>query len=430
MAVNGQKERALKRRGFYVQEALLRRQALNEVKQKPKNQRTVDGKQLTLFDIERLIDEESIKYKCDSDKSNGKEKTSIYCRLVEVLSELGELQKNEVLNAINTIYKFLTKDLKKDNRAVFNSLIESLLKNENIPNSMKLVANFIDKREFADTKMRKALIDLRNAGIKGDDTAIKSISYGGMSLDDFLKNIRYSEYIKYEKSFEGVNLKLIGGRSKVDVKGFYDIILNLYEKYGEDIKSTNFIEETNKISEKLFDAIANTDSKNLLYKADLQSNTDLKYGDRTIIPAGAFLEVKKMDYDSDSYYSEYLSIYKRSDIPAISKEPGFKNIYNILIDKVFLLLQKKGKQLIQKIQKDINAIIFDRNLIVLREDIEFYWSNKGQRGCDEHRLSVRFRVKNTEIIGYVYDSVTHSPQLKKVFLSLNEKEKTFCPLSF
>jgi hypothetical protein len=70
--------------------------------------------------------------------------------------------------------------------------------------------------------------------------------------------------------------------------------------------------------------------------------------------------------------------------------------------------------------------MFDKNIIILKKDIEFYWSNKGQRGCDELRLSIRFRVMNPEITGYIYDSKTHSNQLTPQEISLNPKTKVFC----
>ena len=82
--------------------------------------------------------------------------------------------------------------------------------------------------------------------------------------------------------------------------------------------------------------------------------------------------------------------------------------------------------MINKISDNVDGIMYDRNIIVLKRDIEFYWSNKGQRGCDERRLSIRFRIKNSNVTAYTYDSKTHSNQLVPQELDIDVKPKVFC----
>jgi hypothetical protein len=173
-------------------------------------------------------------------------------------------------------------------------------------------------------------------------------------------------------------------------------------------------------------AVLNTDIEDLLFKSDLKVKSDLMVGEDVIIPQGSSIEVKKFDYEIDSYFSEYFAIYKNSDIPEIAYEEDFKDLYNYIIDSIFKNVEKNGQYMINKISDNVDGIMYDRNIIVLKKDIEFYWSNKGQRGCDERRLSVRFRIKNPNIIAYTYDSKTHSNQLIPQELDVDVKSKVFC----
>lgn len=430
MGIKGRKERALMRRGFYAQEALLRRESINELAFKRRSLGVLNENQLEIpFEKESVEDLVGIYSRCNRDREEGKEKESIYCRLKEVLENLDVTQKYETLESINTIYKFF-KPKKVDNRSVFLATMNAILKNENVDNAIRLISEFLTNSEFVDSKIKKALLDLRKLGSEIGVEGLQQTTYGGLPLEDFLKNVRYTEYVKYEKSFAGPNLSVMGGRSKIDVKDFYGTVLNLYEKYKNKTETPEYIEELNFVAKTIFEQILNTDVKDLLYKADLKVENNLVYNGQVIIPSGSHLEVKKMDYAVDSYYSEYLAIYKKSDIQEIAFEPDFKKTYNILIDKIYQLLEKNGDFIIKKIQSDITGIIFDKNLIVLRDDIEFYWSNKGQRNCDEHRLSVRFRIKNSEINAYIYDSRTHNTELQMVEITLNPKNKQICPLLF
>lgn len=404
MAIKGHKERALLRRGYHIQEALLRRPNLNEtsfLRRNLINESVEEKEELKLYQL------------CGKETALGRP-NSVYCVLSKILDELPNDLAEETYQAIITIYNFF-KPKEKDNRVVFTKTIEAVLKNENPGNALRLIAKFLTDKAFKEDDVKKALIKFRNE---------ESVPQN--QLEDFLKKARFKEYSKYEESFASENFELLRGVSKLShgqinpetgkSESFFKLVLAVFEG---KVPLDFFI---NSVAE----AVLNTDVEDLLYKSDLNVKKDLKVGDEVIIPAGSSIEVKKFDYEIDSYFSEYFSIYKNSDIPEIAHQEDFKNLYNQIVNGIFKIVQKKGQFMINKISNNVDGIMFDKNIIVLKKDIEFYWSNKGQRGCDELRLSIRFRVMNPDIMAYIYDSKTHSNQLTPQEISLNPKPKVFC----
>lgn len=404
MAIKGHKERALLRRGYHIQEALQRRPNLNEtsfLRRNLINESVEEKEELKLYQL------------CGKETASGRP-GSVYCVLSKILDELPHDLAEETYQAIITIYTFF-KPKEKDNRVVFTKTIEAVLKNENPGNSLRLIAKFLTDKTFKEDDVKKALIKFRNE---------ESVPQN--QLEDFLKKARFKEYSKYEESFNGENFELLRGVSKLShgqinpetgkSESFFKLVLAVFEgKIPLDL----FI---NSVAE----GVLNTDVEDLLYKSDLNVKKDLKVGEEVILPAGSSVEVKKFDYEMDSYFSEYFSIYKNSDIDEIAHQEDFKNLYNQIINGIFNIVKEKGQFMINKISNNVDGIMFDKNIIILKKDIEFYWSNKGQRGCDELRLSIRFRVRNPEITAYVYDSKTHSNQLRPQEISLNPKSKVFC----
>lgn len=404
MAIKGHKERALLRRGYHVQEALQRRPNLNEtsfLRRNLINETVEEREELKLYQL------------CGKETALGRP-NNVYCVLSKILDELPEDLAEETYQAILTIYTFF-KPKEKDNRVIFTKTIEAVLKNENPSNALRLIARFLVDPAFKEDDVKKALITFRNT---------ESVPQN--ELEEFLKKARFKEYSRYEESFAGENFELLRGVSKLShgqinpetgkSESFFRLVLAVYEGR---IPVETFI---NSVAE----AVLKTDVEDLLYKSDLNVKKDLKVGETVILPAGSSVEVKKFDYEMDSYFSEYFSIYKSSDIPEIAYEKSFKDLYNQIINGIFNIVQKKGQFMINKISNNVDGIMFDKNIIVLKNDLEFYWSNKGQRGCDELRLSIRFRIRNSEIIAYTYDSKTHSNQLTPQEISLNPKAKVFC----
>lgn len=404
MAIKGHKERALLRRGYHIQEALQRRPILNEVSFLRRNNIKESVSENTELKLHQL---------CGQDTASGIQ-DSVYCSLAELLDNLPINLAEETYQAILILYKFF-KPLKKDNRVIFTKTIEAILKNENPGNALRLIAKFLIDKDFKEDGVKKALIKFRNEESVPQD-----------QLEEFLKKARFKEYSKYEESFEGENFELLRGVSKLShgqvnletgkSESFFRLILAVYEGKVD----LNFFVEA------VAEAVLKTDVEDLLYKSDLNVKKDLKVDQTVIIPAGSSIEVKKFDYEVDSYFSEYFSIYKKSDLPEIAHQEDFKNLYTKIINGIFNIVKERGQFMINKISNDVDGIMFDKNIIVLKNDLEFYWSNKGQRGCDELRLSIRFRIKNSEITTYVYNSKTHSDQLIPQEISLNPKPKVFC----
>lgn len=393
MGIKGHKERVLLRRGYHVQEALKRREVVNESAFLRRNLLTEE--------------EEMIKLHRLCSKNQGKNiHDNIYCQLIKILDELPELPKEETYNAINVIYNFFRQPLKKDNRSLFRKTIKAVLKNENPSNALRIIAKFLTDPEFERDEVKRALLDFRN---------LKD-SIPQDTLEDFLKRARFKEYTKYENSFADQNFEIIRG-SITFAHGFQDsfwkIVLGVINKKYNIETVINTVVQT----------VLETDITKLINKADLGVKNNLMVGDKIIIPKGSKIEVKKIDYELDSYFSEFFAIYK-TKLPEIAYSRQFIETYNTIIDGVYEIIKKKGQPLIDAILSGFDAIMYDGNLLILKDDIQLYWSNKGQRGCNERRLSIRFKLKNPEITAYIYNN--SSNQLKPQEISVNVTPEIVC----
>ncbi len=90
----------------------------------------------------------------------------------------------------------------------------------------------------------------------------------------------------------------------------------------------------------------------------------------------------------------------------------------------------EGASILSDIFVNFAGIMYAENIFVKREDIELYWSNKGQRGCDEHRLTVRYRPNKAVFTGYKYDTTKHSKVMEPIELVVEMRPKISCPLTF
>jgi hypothetical protein len=129
----------------------------------------------------------------------------------------------------------------------------------------------------------------------------------------------------------------------------------------------------------------------------------MTYEGEPVIKKGDYIEIKKMDPEVDSYLSEFFSIFKQSKLVK-SKKRDYIILYNFFIDMLFEWILINGEGYRQKVLDGMSGIIYDNNIFVPKDQIDVYWSNKGQRGCDERRLSLRFRLKPglKTMVGYVY----------------------------
>ena len=202
---------------------------------------------------------------------------------------------------------------------------------------------------------------------------------------------RTLEHQKYEESFVG------------DHFDKHATFLSLNYSCDDDIRETLFTILTKVKSkertldivfEKIIQCIKKSLTQGIYYlKSDLVTKKDLVFDDEVIFPSGTFFEVKKMDPFIDSYLSEFFSIFKQSDKAKFKGE--YVGIYNELIQRVYewLINSQEAKDYLDKVKSQIGGIIYEYQTIIPIEYIDLYWSNKGQRGCDEKRLSIRFRIK-------------------------------------
>ena len=78
----------------------------------------------------------------------------------------------------------------------------------------------------------------------------------------------------------------------------------------------------------------------------------------------------------------------------------------------------------------MKGIVYENYTIVPIEYIDFYWSNVGQKRCDELRLSIRFRIKseyeNKTIEVYVFNRTSDILEKKQLQVSKRAVEKVVC----
>jgi hypothetical protein len=317
--------------------------------------------------------------------------------------------------SIETLYKFFN----RKNSGLLPKILElSLIDRNKTINDLKIISDFINDADFNDDVTKKQLLRLRNMVEVPDD------------LEDILKNVREKEYSKYEKEFEG---------------NYFDLrrtALSLQYKCGDDLDKS-FLSKIQKFKsvskedfEKLLINIKNCVKSSLgekvVIKSDIISKTPLYVidnGEKTeVFPSGSNFEVKKMDFNIDSYLSEFFSIFKQSKNKEY-KGP-YLEIYNSVIRGLYEWVKDEGQEYLDSIKNNMEGIVYENYTIVPINYIDFYWSNVGQRGCNELRLSIRFRIKpeyqNKTIEAYIFTKTSDILEKKELRVSKQEVEKIVC----
>jgi hypothetical protein len=321
---------------------------------------------------------------------------------------------NDFIRDIKVIYDEL-KPSGNNNMVIFRGLMENIVNLDTPINSIKIISEYIKKSDD-------------NQNIKLALKKFKDSDWSPTNLDDFIKRTKNQTYNEYEDYFVGPHFE--SHRTK--------LILNFKknEEEGNNIDTINKVlkenkNNTSKIAKNLHQNIINNFIDNMV-KSDLKCLENLKdESGKIIIKKGDFIEVKKIDYEADSYLSEFFSIYKSSleKLPEYARKQNFRDSYNQLIDSVYKLLLKDDGGIIDSIKKSFTGIIYDENVFIHKDNIELYWSNKGRSSCDsDHRLSIRYRVKKSNensVHGYVYSK---TKGLKKISLVIpnHSKNKIYC----
>jgi hypothetical protein len=290
--------------------------------------------------------------------------------------------------------------------------MKTILSYDDPANTINIIVDFIDGTESVD-EIEVALDRFR-----------KSKDIGGEDIDKFLRYIKTTGHQEYEKSFYGEHFEKHTTRLTLKYKTEQENLSIL--KRVEDVIDGKYT--VDKAVSILYKNIEENYSPEEMVKADLKCIKDVydEKGD-VVINNGDYLEVKKIDYAADSYLSEFMSMYKISGLPDYAKEPNYVKVYNQIIDGLYEKFSSRG-DIIEDIKQNFAGIIYDDKIFINKDDIELYWSNKGRNPCSkDHRLSIRYRLKNKNTIGYVYEGGEVLKE-KPVTVSLSS-ERILCPIT-
>ena len=334
-----------------------------------------------------------------------------FCRLYEMRKSLSDDDKVELDVAMDDLDRYF----RFKNVGMFPIIIDLALKDEGRTISyLKLISDFVWDDDYDDNETKRIINRQKNR----KDIEIEDV-------DDLARQARTAEHQRYEQRFVGDHFEK------------KSTFLKLNHYCDDDAKETLFNILTQVKSEErtldiVFDQMTRCIEKSLTQgtyylKADIVSKKDLTYEGEVIFPSGTHFEVKKMDPFIDSYLSEFFSIFKETE--KIQFKGEYVQMYNELIQRIFEWLQSSAvaEDYLEKVKSQIGGIVYEYDTIVPIEYIDLYWSNKGQRGCDEKRLSIRFRIKeNTnEIKTFRFRNQDELiPMVKNV--PYNEKQKVIC----
>jgi len=328
-----------------------------------------------LFDV---IEISYLNYLC---KKTNKMPNSPACRLLEMKNSLTDYElKNSLEKSIGVLYKFF--ESSKKTVGIFPKILELSLEEPNRTiNFLKLVADFISNPQYDNDETKKRLLRLRNV-----QTAPKDI-------EDILTKVREKEYSLYEKEFEGNYFDLTRNRLFLNYKCGDDIDETFLKKVEtfKNVSGKEFKELLNKMKECILVSLTKKDDTKSDVKLTKPLYTIKNDEEVEIFPAGSNFEIKKMDVGIDSYLSEFFSIFKNKNLSSL--KPSHLSLYNKVIHGIYLWVKRAGKNYLENLKENMAGIIYENYQIIPIKYIEFYWSNVGQRGCTELRLSIRFRIK-------------------------------------
>jgi len=338
---------------------------------------------------------------------------------IKLLALRSSLTDQKLITDLNKSIEVLYKFFNRKNSGLLPKILElSLIDRNKTINDLKVVADFINDEEFNDDVTKKQLLKIRNMSIVPD------------YLEDILKNVREKEYSKYEKEFEGDYFDLSRTALSLQYKCGEDLDNNFLEKI-QRFKSVS-TDDFKKLLLKIKNCVKSSLSDKVVIKSDIVSKTPLYVMDNgvktEVFPSGSNFEVKKMDVNIDSYLSEFFSIFKQTKNKEY-KGP-YLEIYNSVIRGLYEWIEGEGQEYLDSIKNNMEGIVYENYTIVPINYIDFYWSNVGQRGCNELRLSIRFRIKaeyqNKKIEAYVFTKTSDILEKKELLVSKQEVEKIVC----
>jgi hypothetical protein len=323
--------------------------------------------------------------------------------------------EHDLNQSIETLYKFFN----RKNSGLLPKILElSLIDRNKTINDLKIISGFINDADFNDDVTKKQLLKLKNLTSVPDD------------LEDILRNVREKEYSKYEKSYEGDYFEVKRTALSLQYKCGKDLDKSFLKKI-QKFKSVS-AEEFEKLLVNIKNCVKSSLSEKIVIKSDISSKTPLYVMDNgvktEVFKQGSNFEVKMMDVNIDSYLSEFFSIFKQTE----NKEykGAYLEIYKSVIRGLYEWVKGEGQEYLNSIKNNMVGIAYENYIIVPIKYIDFYWSNVGQRGCNELRLSIRFRIKaeyqNKTIEAYLFTKTSDILEKKELQVSKQEVEKIVC----
>ena len=354
-----------------------------------------------------LFPDEPLNYVYSLCKKTKNQTDTPYCKLYDFSKRL----KGDELASLNNSLEILNSFFTWKKSGILPKVINLALDSNNTVSYIKTISDFINDPKFSNTKTRQNLKNL-DKNIKEED------------LETILKSVRNKEYLEYENSFIGDIFTPY--RTKLELK--YKCDLETKESFFDLIK---LVQSDHQNYESIIDNIKNCIETSILetqpIKADLKSLVNLTLDNgRKIFKKDDLFEVKKINTSADSYLSEFFSIFKQGELSNL--KPEYINLYNHIIDDLYIWLNKNHSDFLVKIKENLSGIILDDYTIINIEDIELYWSNAGQRSSDEHRLSIRYRIKpGSDILAYKY--TPNSPVLTPTRITPTNRDKIIYKLN-
>ena len=283
---------------------------------------------------------------------------------------------------------------------------------------LKSISDFIDNDSFNKDITKKQLRKIKKMDSIPDN------------FEEILKDARLKEYTKYENEFVGKYFDEKRTRLMLN----YSCGDDIDKKFLDIVGSTKGLgaEEYDLFFENIKYCINQSLKNEQVTKADVVTSQPLYVIEdeekKLVFPKGSNFEIKKMDTNIDSYLSEFFSVFKNRK--NFHLKDSHLELYNRIIDRIYEWVQKNGSQFLNFIRNNMSGIIYDNYTIVPIDNIEFYWSNLGQRGCNEKRLSIRFRIKpefrGKKITTYIFNKNSEILEKKDTLVSSGDVEYNVC----
>lgn len=376
------------------------------------------------------IEENSLIHQLCDQAIKRKLKASPFCELKKYYEEVTPA-KSKLLKAVTLIHRYLVIDGVGLNKGMFPRIVKLSLDSNDPTQSFFVISLFMLDQNPEPPEKDEDTIELKRklSRYRGRDIVPEG-------LPEFLDAIKSKAYAEYERSLTQNELTKKSTFLQLEYRCDDDIDHTLLELL-KRIKSKKTEEEKEQEFNNIFNKVTNCISQFMSsnsepIKADAVYDIDepMTYEGMPVIKKGDYIEIKKMDPEVDSYLSEFFSIFKQSKVAKYYKK-GYLELYNYFVDRLFEWILYNGEEYRRKVLDNMSGVIYDENLFVPRDQIDVYWSNVGQRGCAEKRLSLRFRLRPglKQMVGYVYKPGLGTDSLvKKVVRDLPEgfRERKVC----